>query len=294
MTIWINCGDNDRTYTKKNYLLDTAIRLGMVELQGVKPPKIMIKDYSLAPKDYKPDFILNIEPFEHFVKGKIWTGIWEIDLVLDRREMSLSDWAESNNVFIANSTIPERMLPFKDKTQLLFQACDIDIHRKTPNIEEFDFVFSGSTGSGNFYDKRSEYIDLLRKHFTFADYGKNHRPKEYTKLLSKARVQFVQSGCNHNAPNGYIAQRFFECLAIGPVLTNYHPDLELLGLVEGEDYMSFKDSQELLQKMSFLIMDQQLRAKIANSGRNKALFFHTYEHRLITVINQIRDSLATR
>ena len=288
MILWLNCVNNDKTYTKKNYLLDAADRLGF----NSSSSKFIIADYDGFSLQTPPGYVLNIEPFKTFVKGEKWTGIWEIDLVLNRDEVSMSDWGQCDDVFIANSTVPEKYKDFKHLCQLLFQACDPIIHRRIEDITpKYDFVFSGSIGL-EFYEKREKYLSLLREKFSFADFGKNHEPKEYVKYLNEARVQFVQSGSNSTAPEGYIAQRFFECLAIGPVLTNYHPDLDLLGLIENIDYMCFRDEIELIEKMNLLIKDKDLRKSIQKNGRKKALMSHTYEHRLMSIINRVREQGA--
>ena len=126
------------------------------------------------------------------------------------------------------------------------------------------------------------------------DFGKNHKPDQYVKFLNQARVQFVQSGTSHLAPDGYLAQRFFECLAIGPMLTNYHPDLEFLGLVENVDYMVFRNEDDMVAKMNFLLKDEEFRNQMRINGRKKALLLHSYDHRLITILNIIREHDASR
>ena len=88
---------------------------------------------------------------------------------------------------------------------------------------------------------------------------------------------------------GEIAQRFFECLAIGPVLTNYVDDLKYTGLVEGEDYLSYKDDAEMISKMEYLVNNPVESDKIAKSGRLKSILFHSYENRLVSIINAIKE-----
>jgi spore maturation protein CgeB len=82
-------------------------------------------------------------------------------------------------------------------------------------------------------------------------------------------------------------KRFFECLAIGPVLTNYVPDLESTGLIEGEDYLAYRTDAELLSKMKQLVTNPEFAQKIAINGRKKALELHTYEQRLETILSDI-------
>lgn len=274
--LYLNAVNNPGlTWNKKNYLLAAAKRLGFEFVRDL-------------PNDLNPDFVLNIEPYAGFVKGKVWTGIWEIDMVLDRPELSKSDWVASDDVFVANTAIPNHMDPFLHKTRLLFQASDPEIHRRIPEIEQVhDFVFCGSNGSG-IYEERARLLLFLRKYFSFGEFENGQAPQDYIKSLNTARVQFIRSGKTPVA-NSWTAQRFFECLPIGPVLTDWTPDLAKTGLVEGEDYLSYKNDYELLDKMHRLIDDKSYANQIAENGRRKSLLYHTYDHRLISILNIIRS-----
>jgi spore maturation protein CgeB len=70
-----------------------------------------------------------------------------------------------------------------------------------------------------------------------------------------------------------------------PERINWVEDLKYTGLVEGEDYMAYRNDEELIQKMKLLIEDEDLRKKIAKSGRQKALLYHSYENRLGAIYN---------
>lgn len=116
--------------------------------------------------------------------------------------------------------------------------------------------------------------------------GKGFKPVEYVKQLNRARIQFIRSMDVDG--KGEIAQRFFECLAIGPVLTNWVDDLAHTGLVEWQDYVSYKTDEEAVSKMRFLLKHPEDAQKIAENGRYKSNLYHTYEHRLITIINECK------
>ena len=93
MNLFLNCEDNNVTLNKKNYLLKAAKRLALP-----------VSDY---PRNLgvHEDYILNIEPYT-FIEGAKWTGVWEIDLLLDRGEMNAMSWNSSNSVFLATSVFP--------------------------------------------------------------------------------------------------------------------------------------------------------------------------------------------
>lgn len=278
MILYLNCNkyDSQVTFNKKDYLLRAAKRLGFD----------WVRDYQKRNIDDPVEYVLNIEPFKDFVKGSKHTSIWEIDLIADRAELEMSNWVCADEVFLANSLFPPKAIPFREGTNILFQACDPEIHKPIPMEEKYDFVFAGSMG-GPMYAERERVYNLMQSKFTFKDYGKNHPPEEYVQCLNHARVQFIRSGSTHVAFS-YLAQRFFECLAIGPVLTDYHTDLELTGLIENVDYLAYRNDAEMIQKMHYLIDYPEEAALIAHRGRQKALMLHTYEHRLMSIINKIK------
>jgi hypothetical protein len=279
MILYLNCNksESQTSWNKSDYLLKASEQLGIAD------------KVELYKGQGNPEYVLNIEPFDRFIKGSTWTGIWEIDLMLDRAETNISNWLECDNVFVANNNIPSRLRSYSGEITTLFQACEPSIHRRFKEITPiYDFVFSGTVGL-DIYRKREEAMNTLKNSgFSFLDQQKGHTPQEYIKRLNSARVQFIRSGCKEPF-NSQVEQRFFECLALGPVLKDYHPDLEKLGLSEGVDFFWYKDEQEMIKKMHTLIDFPQFAQKMADSGRAKALMYHTYEHRLISIFNIIKD-----
>lgn len=266
MNIYLNCQDNDITFNKKNYLLRADKRIGLD----------IFKDFT--PIVGTADYILNIEPCE-IVLGKKWTGLWHIDVLLNSNYRAHYD---VDTVFVSSD---QGIYDFpKEKGGVLFQACDPVLHRRRPEIkQEYDFVISATLGAGVYQERLNAY-EILKNNFSFKDFGKNHRPEDYVGILNTAKVQFICTG-RSDPGRGAAAQRFFECLAIGPVLTDWTDDLPLTGLIEDEDYMAYRNKDEMLHKMKLLLNDEDLRNKIATNGRQKALLYHTYEHRLMTILN---------
>ena len=285
MKLYLNARDDQITFNKKHYLLRAAKRMGLEDV---------VLDAAIHPED-KMESVLNIEPFVDFKKGTNWTGIWEIDVQFDRPQMSMSNWVHCNAVFIANNNLPKRM-NFNGPVITLFQACDPVLHRRLEVEPEFDFISCGSAGmdyidkDGNvhdIYEGRTKAISILRSAgYSFGDLGKGHEPEEYVKRLNKARVQFVRSGA-HEPWGSQVEQRFFECLAIGPLLKDWHSDLAHTGLIEGVDYFSYKDDEEMVAKMSILINNPEFAKKMAISGRRKAVAYHSYESRLGAILAHI-------
>ncbi len=167
---------------------------------------------------------------------------------------------------------------------LLFQGFEPDLHKRVPEtVRKYDFVLVGST-SPHIYEKRNQAIELLSDKFSYFYQGKGFEPSSYNELLNQARVQFVRSMHGENGEDE-MAQRFFECLAIGPLLHNYVPNMEQSGLIEGVDFFSYKNDKEMVDKMQYLLDNSDFANKMANNGRKKALILHTFEHRLLTILN---------
>jgi len=271
MKIYLNSDDWGNSWNKKRYLQAADERLNLDVFHDIKDA------------DAHGDYILNIEPFT-FKTGYVWTGIWQIDTIFGQGKDE--EWERADNVFIAVSSLAEHLEKYRGKTTLLFQACDPTFNRRYKEIEpKFDFVVCGSGGEA--YKERERLYELMESKYTYESYGKGRSPQEYSKILNNAKVQFIRSA-NTNIADGEIAQRFFECLAIGPVLTNWVDDLKHTGLVEGEDYMAYRNDKEMFKKMD-LLLKPKINQKIMANGRKKALLCHTYEHRINTILSTINE-----
>ena len=270
MRIHINCEDNPHTFNKKNYLVRASERLGLDVISGWSP-------------GCDADYVLNIEPYSNLGTGKIWTGAWWIDTLLDNVRFN-TEFPYINTIFLAGTS--HKVIP-KDNHRLLFQAADTDFHKPMSVGKECDFILAGTMGL-DIYRERERCIDLLRKEgFSYIGAGKNFKGIDYGKQLNRARVQFIRS--MEVDGHGEIAQRFFECLAIGPVLTNYVTDLKHTGLVENKDYLAYRSDEEMIEKMHWLVDDPHYAFQIAENGRYKSKLYHTYEHRLMTIIQEINE-----
>lgn len=271
--LYLNSQDNEITWNKKKYLLAAAKRLGLENY---------ILEYNSA-SETVPENILNIEPYGILATGTNWTGSWWIDTLLNNPKFN-SEHPYIDTIFLAGSS-PK--IEDREKQFLLFQAADSEMDRPLPIKKDCDFILAGSMGL-DIYRERERVINLLRKEgFTYVGAGKDFRLPEYVKQLNRARVQFIRSMDVEG--HGEIAQRFFECLAIGPVLTNWVDDLQHTGLVEGVDYLSYKTDEEAIEKMHKLIDNPEYANQVALSGQYKSKMYHQYEHRLITIIEKINE-----
>jgi hypothetical protein len=271
MILYLNADQGQFSFNKKDYLLRAAQRLGFTYVKDIKQAEGEI------------EYLLNIQPCD-LKTGSKWTGMWHIDVSMN--SSLIHHYQEMDTVFVASSV---GIAPY-DKQIVLFQAMDPDLHRRIPEIsQDYDFVICGNGGgTDGGYQERGRIYKLLMEKYHCLQAGGGLVPERYVQEYNRGKVQVVQPFLGVNNL-GMCAQRFFECLGIGPVLCDWTPDLEKLDLVEGEDYLSYKNDEELIKKMDLLLGSESLRTKIFTSGRNKALKSHLFEHRLITILNHLHE-----
>jgi hypothetical protein len=231
------------------------------------------------------EYLLNIQPCE-LKTGSKWTGLWHIDVQLNNS--IIHEYHRFDTVYVASTAgiIPPTQT-------LLFQAMDPELHRRIPEIEQaYDFSICGTNRGDGGYAERTRIYDLLKTKYSCNEGGGHLPPEEYVRQYNRGKVQVVQSFVTQGI-EGYLtmcAQRFFECLGIGPVLCCYSNDLKYLGLTDGEDYLVYHNDKELFEYMDRLLANEDYRNNIFANGRAKALKLHTYENRLVTILNKVRES----
>ncbi|MEH6948248.1 glycosyltransferase [Bacillus sp. JJ634] len=87
-----------------------------------------------------------------------------------------------------------------------------------------------------------------------------------------------------------INNRTFDVAACGSFqLIEFKEDLPNYFL-EGEEIVSFKSYQELVNKLDYYMKFGEERQKIANNAKNRVLKEHTFEHRLDKMLDIIKDA----
>lgn len=273
MILFLNSDQGEFSLNKKDYLLRAAKRMGIE----------YVKDMKFAEGEI--EYLLNIQPCD-LKTGSKWTGLWHIDVSLN--SSLIHHYKEMDTVFVASSV---GIMPYK-KQIVLFQAMDPILHRRISEVEQtHDFSICGTGGGDGVYQERARIYKLMMEKYTCNEGGNKLPPEDYVRKYNTGKVQLVQPAIGDTGW-GMCAQRFFECLGIGPVLCDWTPDLKLLGLEEGKDYLSYRNDKELVSKMNRLLGSQHYRKRIFANGRRKALLYHTYEHRLVSILNIIHESFG--
>lgn len=83
-----------------------------------------------------------------------------------------------------------------------------------------------------------------------------------------------------------IPLRAFEIMGSGGfLLSNYQADFADC-YVDGEDYVSFGDKEDMFEKIEYYLSHENERAAIAANGLRRTLNDHTYEHRIDNILNE--------
>ncbi len=162
-------------------------------------------------------------------------------------------------------------------------ACDPEIHSKHDLPKQFDVAFVGNLFPG----PRAELLELIRRTYpsTFAG---NAFFEDMARTYSSARTVFNRSIRND------INMRVFEALACGSLLvTNDLADNGQAELFEdGLHLATYREPEELLEKLDFYLRREETRERIAAAGRAEAIEKHTYRHRIERLLGAAEEVLA--
>jgi GT2 family glycosyltransferase/tetratricopeptide (TPR) repeat protein/2-polyprenyl-3-methyl-5-hydroxy-6-metoxy-1,4-benzoquinol methylase len=158
-----------------------------------------------------------------------------------------------------------------DSAAWLPLACDPEIHAKHDVSKRYDVAFVGNVFPGS----RSDLLELIRRRYLRTFVGQCYFD-DMARTFSAAHTVFNRSIKND------VNMRVFEALACGSLLlTN---DLRDNGQQElfqdGVHLATYREPEDLLDKLAFYLEREPLREQIAAAGRALALSEHTYRHRM--------------
>ena len=183
--------------------------------------------------------------------------------------------APFDRIFIAQLIdLPEFRLRYAH-TYWLPLACDPEIHGRQETPETFDIGFVGSMSR-----RRQEMLDHLADHFTVHYERAFWTDMAHTFSASKIVL--------NDARFDDLNMRFFEALCSGSLLlSNSTKDSGQYVLFEdGEEYVCHH-YYDLLTIACYYLKHDELRKKIASTGRQRVLAAHTYLHRIEDMIDVI-------
>ena len=99
-----------------------------------------------------------------------------------------------------------------------------------------------------------------------------------SKINLNPSLRIIQTG---------IPQRAFDIMGAGGfLLSNYQEELADY-FVRDEDMVIYEGIEDAMDKVSFYLEHEEVRAKIAQKGRMKTLEFHTMQERLTTIFETV-------
>ena len=170
-----------------------------------------------------------------------------------------------------------------DSAAWLPLACDPEIHCKHDVLKAYDVAFVGNVFPG----PRADLLNLVRRRYPLAFIG-NAYFEEMARAYSAARTAFNRSIKND------VNMRVFEALACGSLLVTN--DLAANGQAElfrdGVHLATYREPEELLDKLAFYLEREEVRERIAAGGRAEAIEKHTYRHRMERLLSEAEAALA--
>ena len=162
-------------------------------------------------------------------------------------------------------------------------ACDPAVHRKHEVARRFDLAFVGHLFPG----PREDLLNRIQCRYRDCFIG-NAYFEVMAEIYSASRLVFNRSLKND------INMRVFEALACGSLLlTN---DLGENGQTElfqdGVHLATYRDAYELLDKVAYYLKREEIRERIAATGRAEVLAKHSYRHRMEALLVVAEAGLA--
>jgi GT2 family glycosyltransferase/tetratricopeptide (TPR) repeat protein len=242
---------------------------------------------TLRTGDYSYSFFLNIDDWFQYrlprsLRPSAW---WAIDTHMD------IDWyvakaPDFDMVFTAQRNAVGRLIDRGAKKVVwLPLACDPEVHRHHEVAIEHDICFVGNVYPGPRQDMLAFVQNRYRNVFVgrrfFADMARTY---------SASRIVLNRSIRDD------LNMRVFEALACKSfLLTNELPEEsgqgELFG--DGVHLATYRDLDELRDKLDFYLKREDLRERIARIGQTEVLKNHTYRHRMQRIIQEM-EALRSR
>ena len=160
-------------------------------------------------------------------------------------------------------------------------GCDPRIHYVGAKEKKYDGCFIGNFHNG-LAGPRIEALDAFFRACPTIFFG-NRMFQQMAEKYAESRLVFNRS------INGDANMRVFEALCSGSCLvTDRVPDLDRLGLVEGEHYVGYSGIEELAMVTRSLLANERERERIAAAGRARVLERHTYAHRAKLLLENLK------
>ncbi len=140
------------------------------------------------------------------------------------------------------------------------------------------------------YQDRLRIVNALARHFRMNDWQRFVSPEEMALIYRQSKV-VVNVGRDDYPQDANL--RVFEVMAAGALLITALPsELTRIGFEEGVHFVGYRKEEEIIERVRQFLTDEGARQHIAEAGRGKVLRQHTYDCRVRTVLESLRQDAA--
>lgn len=209
-------------------------------------------------------------------------AFWAIDTHIDFKAAQRTA-AGSRFVFCAQQNGAERLGRNGVDARWLPLACDPVVHCPHDVPEEYDVGFVGHVFPG----PRQELLQRIGQRYPQTFCGRRYF-EQMARTYSASRIVFNRSVADD------VNMRVFEALGCGRMLVTN----DLVGngqdelFQDGVHLATYRDEGELFDKLEFYLRRQDVRERVAATGRAEALSRHTYLHRMSDLLRSVERGLS--
>jgi glycosyl transferase family 1 len=169
----------------------------------------------------------------------------------------------------------------------LAHAAPIDLY-SARNLEEHERHYEvGWVGrlNGAPYDARRRILPGLANQFRMNDWEHAYTTEETAEIYRQSKI--IVNISRDDYPQD-ANMRVYEAMAAGALLMTRTPsDLSMLGFVEGEHFIGYRDETEIVPMVRRWLADEVGRARITSAARDLVLARHTYDARVKALLECI-------
>lgn len=295
-------GRNDGAPLYFKHCLDKAVETGVISEAMHLIPDGNYKDFGKFDLSIWPDFgedaLVDILPYKPVLpEGPLAYFASDTHLGPDYR-FSMAEKADY--AFFAQKRAIEEYKPSKKNKSVTWlpHAFEPECYRPgvwtgkewidgVPN-KEYDICFVGHMQDVENYNgfTRMDFLDRMFKEFPSFYFGTRSPIDKAHNLFDDASSKFNKSKvCLNISIKDDVNMRVFEVSGSGAfLLTNWLPDLEELGYIDGVTCATYKTLDEAVEKTKYYLEHEEEREKIAKAGYELAIAKHKWSDRLDVIL----------
>jgi hypothetical protein len=140
---------------------------------------------------------------------------------------------------------------------------------------------------GAIYQNRGRLLPKLAQHFRMNDWTRTYTIEETAAIYRSSKV-VVNIGRDDYPQDANM--RVFEALASGALLLTSTPtELSQLGFTDGCHFVGYSKEDEIIPLVRSFLDNEPARSQIADAARAKVLREHTYDRRVESLLERLRE-----